>query len=164
MSDYELALVAKYRKLGVLVDTNLMLLYFIGAFDVEFIPRFKRTQNFSQQDYMLLTLFLSEFSVIATTPNILTEINSFANQIEGRLKKDYYVRFADEILKLEEIYLSSKIIARLPEFRQFGLTDAGILNAARNKYLVLTDDLKLSTYANGFGVEAMNFYHLREHF
>jgi hypothetical protein len=117
MSDYDLALLEKFRRLGILVDTNLMLLYFVGAFDVSFISRFKRTQNFSPADYTLLTLFLAEFSKIVTTPNILTEINSFSNQIEGKLKSDYYKVFADKISPLVEIYTSSSDIAKLPEFK-----------------------------------------------
>src|SRR5882724_12873595 len=108
MSDYDLILADKYRKAGVLVDTNLLLLYFVGLYDPTFIPKFKRTDIFTMDDYLVLTLFLKEFSRVVTTPNILTEVNSFSNQLPENLKPDYYAKFARGIAALEEIYMPSR--------------------------------------------------------
>jgi len=161
MSDYDLALIDRYRKAGVLVDTNLLLLYFVGLYDPTFIPKFKRTDIFTMDDYLVLTLFLKEFSRVVTTPNILTEVNSFSNQLPENLKPDYYAKFARGIAALEEIYMPSRDISISLLFGLFGLTDAGIFLTSKDTFLVLTDDRRLSAYLNASGVDAINFNHLR---
>ncbi len=75
MSDHVLQLVERYRSRGVLVDSNVLLLYFVGAYQRQLVPRFKRTAQFTVEDYDLLVHFLSNFRRIVTTPNILTEVN-----------------------------------------------------------------------------------------
>ena len=47
MTDPNLVLIEKYASRGVLVDTNILLLFVVGAFDRELIPRFKRTSHFA---------------------------------------------------------------------------------------------------------------------
>jgi hypothetical protein len=69
------SLFSRYRQKGVLVDTNILLLYFVGATNRERISRFNRTQNFIPEDYDLLLQVLGYFQTIATTPNILTEVS-----------------------------------------------------------------------------------------
>ncbi len=44
----------RYRQAGIMVDTNILLLFFIGAFDQNLITRFKRTRQFSVEDYATL--------------------------------------------------------------------------------------------------------------
>ena len=46
-------------------------------------------------------------------------------------------------------------------FSRFGLTDCGIILLAKNKYLVLTDDLKLHLYLKALGIDTINFNNLR---
>ncbi len=159
MTDYVLGLVNKYRRIGILVDTNLLLMYFVGLFDPRLISKFKSTVQFSQEDFKLLRSFLSQFDSLVTTPNILTEVNSFSNKWAETFKAPYYAVFAGTIGVLNEIYLPSKVTSALPEFVRFGLTDAGIFQVARNKYLVLTDDFRLSQYLSASGIVVINFAH-----
>jgi hypothetical protein len=161
MSDYDLILVAKYRKAGVIVDTNLLLLYFVGLFDPTIITKFKRTDIFTQEDHLALSLFLKEFSKVITTPNILTEVNSFSNQLPNHIKPGYYLKFASEIATFQEIYTSSQDISISHPFSLFGLTDAGLFLTAKDTFLVLTDDRRLAVCLNASGVDAINFNHLR---
>ena len=63
----------RYRNKGVLVDSNLLLLLFIGATDRKIISRFKRTQTFVEEDYDTLLAYLDCFSKRITLPNILSE-------------------------------------------------------------------------------------------
>ena len=62
---------------------------------------------------------------------------------------------------MNESYIESRTITNTKNFAKFGLTDCGILNVARGKYLVLTDDLKLANYLQNVGVDAINFNNIR---
>lgn len=155
------SLFALYHQKGILIDTNILLLYFVGTVNRERITRFNRTQQFVPEDYELLLKILSYFSKIVTTPNILTEVNSLANQLGEPERSQCFTIFAQEIIVLTESYTESKVIATNSRFAKFGLTDCGIINLAKDRYLVLTDDLKLANYLLSEGVDTINFNNIR---
>lgn len=147
----------------MLLDSNLLLLYFVGLYDPARIGSFKRTysQGYTVNDFELLCRLLGLFGTIVTTPNIATEVGSLSNQLRGDEKATYYTVFAKFISSMAEYYTESKQICALEQFKQFGLTDSGIINLARGKYLVLTDDGRLVGYLQNVGIDVINFNHLR---
>ena len=155
-------LLRRYRAKGVLVDTNILLLYFIGRFDRGLIPRFKRTSDrFVQKDFQVLSEFLSKFARIATTPNILSEVNSLSGQLGEPAKTRYFEGFAREIAMLDEHYVKSRDACKVEAFARLGLTDSAIFQFARDKHLVLTDDMGLYVFCEKGGVDVINFNHIR---
>lgn len=144
-----------------MVDTNILLLYFVGRTNRERIKKFNRTEKFSPEDYDLLVGILGSFKKIVITPNILTEVNSLVNQIGEPERSNCLRILAQDISILSENYCESQIAANDGKFTQFGLTDCGILVTAKDKYLVLTDDLKLANYLQNQQVDAVNFNNLR---
>lgn len=62
---------------------------------------------------------------------------------------------------LSEEYVISGSIVDHQEFHKFGLTDCGISVLAQKRYLLLTDDFRLSQYAESNGVDAIDFNHIR---
>lgn len=84
MKEYINNLFNKYRKKGVIVDTNILVLWFVGSVNRSRISQFNRTEKFAPEDYDLLVKILSNFGNIITTANILTEVNSLINQIGAR--------------------------------------------------------------------------------
>ncbi len=151
----------RYRQAGILVDTNILLLFFIGAFDQNLIPRFKRTKTFSVEDYEALINFLRFFDKIATTPHILTEVSNLSGQLGEPVKSEYFKKFSSDITLLEEENVVSRDVAQMREFVRLGLTDTGIIRLTRGRYLVLTDDFRLSQYLQSAGVDVVNFNHIR---
>jgi hypothetical protein len=160
MDEIERLLLA-YRSRGVLVDTNLLLLYFVGLFDPTRISTFKRTASFSSEDFQLLATVLAQFKRIVTTPNILTEVNSLSNQLPEHVKDTYYPMFSRIVTSLDEYYVPSTTAVSLAGFLRFGLTDTAISELAESRYLVLSDDLKLTIHLQTNGVDTVNFNHLR---
>ncbi len=160
MNDIAL-LFSRYRQKGILVDTNVLLLYFIATTNRERVEKFKRTETFLAEDYDTLVRILNYFSKIVTTPNILTEVNSLANQLGEPERTQCFTIFAQGISILEECYLESKTIASDQHFARFGLTDCSIVNFAREQYLVLTDDLKLANHLQQQGIDTVNFNNIR---
>ena len=155
------SLFSRYRQKGVLVDTNILLLHFVGSTNRERISRFKRTQNFIPEDYDLLLQVLGYFQTVATTPNILTEVSSLANQLGEPERSQCFAFFAQGISTLEETYLESKGVVTDQQFTKFGSTDCGILSFAKDRYLVLTDDLRLAAYLKRQEIDTVNFNNLR---
>ena len=150
-----------YRQRGILIDTNILLLHFVGTVNRERISRFNRTEKFIPEDYDLLQRILTYFQTIVTTPNILTEVNSLANQLGEPERSQCFSIFSEIISNMNESYIESRTITNTKNFAKFGLTDCGILNVARGKYLVLTDDLKLANYLQKVGIDAINFNNIR---
>jgi hypothetical protein len=161
MNDYLAGLVQRYGSRGVLIDTNVLLLFFVGSFDRTQIAGFKRTAAYSISDYDALLLFLRPFHRIVTTPNILSEVNSLSGQMGEPAKARYFAAFAENIGLLAEEYVVSADVAQLEQFPRLGLTDSGILHLVRDRFLVLTDDLPLSGFLEKAGIDVLNFNHLR---
>lgn len=156
-----LDLIAKYSTKGILIDTNILLLYLVGTVNQARIEKFKRTAQFIPEDYDLLVQIVNKFQQVIVTPNILTEVNSLANQLGEPERSKGLEALKILTSKISEEYLASELIANQESFNRFGLTDCGIILAAKDKYLVLTDDLKLHLYLQALGIDTINFNNLR---
>lgn len=153
---------SRYRNKGLLVDSNLLLVYFIGIFDRDLVARFERTRAFLPEDFLLLGRFITSFSKRVTTPNVLTEVSNLSGKLPENIRNLYFASLSEQMTEFEESYVASSSLARTAEFPKFGLTDASIMDVARNKYLVLTDDFPLSNFLRSQGQDVVNFNHLRQ--
>jgi hypothetical protein len=154
-------LLARFRRRGVLVDANMLLLKFVGDCIPEAIESFRRTRQFTLADYSTLQSLLRPFHRIVTTPHILTEVSNLAGQIDESRRRALFDVFAAGIAELSEESAASAEISAKPEFRWLGLTDAGIVTIARARLLVLTVDLPLSSYLERQHMAVLNFNHIR---
>lgn len=159
--DHVEALVAKYCARGVLVDTNLLLLYCIGSHNRGLIPGFKRTARYTQGDFVILDRFLASFSRIITTPNILTEVSNLSGGLTGDVLLRFRSDFRNRIELLDESYCSSRAASADRHFARLGLTDAAIVTACKENHLVLTDDFPLAQVLQSRGVDVVNFNYIR---
>jgi len=158
MSPEELAqTIARYRDKGIVVDTNLLLLYLVGQYDPLQIKKCNRTDAYSIEDFDLLRGLLAAFSVIVTTPNILTEVCNLSK----KLPPAYFGELRKQVRILEEKYFPARHACDRTYFDRFGLTDTIIAELSRNQYLVLTADVELWGLLLSLGIDAINFNHLR---
>ena len=147
----------KYRNKGVLIDSNLLILYFVGTYNQSTIQCFKRTQKYNIEDFELLESFIKYFKKVVTTPNILTEVSNLC----GKLPEIFKLEFAKHIELLDEYYTPSRHISKLEHFKKYGLTDSGIINLVKGEYLVLSDDWPLVNFMQVKNIDTINFNHLR---
>ena len=161
MIEYIKQLIRRYNQKGLVIDTNILLLLFIGSYDPSQIGNFKRTKQFTIEDYNLLVLLLRPFKKLITTPNILTEVANLSGQLGEPVRSSYFYTFAERIKLLDEEYIESREIAAQAEFVKMGLTDVGILALSKGQYLVLTEDFRLSQLLGSRGVDVINFNHIR---
>jgi len=150
-----------YRWEGLLIDSNLLLLLFVGLRDRNRIQKFKRTAQFTISDFERLAAFIGRFKEVVTTPSILTEVSNLLGQLPDSSKYSFYQHFADALSDLHEHYTPSQQLGNEKAFPKFGLTDTAVLRAASGKYLVLTDDFRLTQYLLSQNITVINFNQLR---
>jgi len=161
--EYLSSLFSRYKSKGILVDTNLLLLYFVGNYDPRRILSFERTRSraFTIEEFILLAHIFAFFDRRVTTPNILTEVSNLSGKLRDDEKSAYFSVFERQTSFLDEEYTPSASICSLKHFKGFGLTDSGIIDLVRDKYLVLSDDAPLVGYLQNVGIDAVNFNHIR---
>ncbi len=123
----------KYRKKGILLDTNLLFVYVIGKCGPEQLATSKRAQAYTQSDFESLETMIESgcFTKIYTTPNVLTEVSNLAP------RGDYHFF---EVLTavtdlLEEKYYPSSVPAHHDLFWRLGLTDSCLFAAQQDPRL-----------------------------
>jgi len=156
MNDYLLKLIQKYRFRGVLIDTNILLLYIVGTVNTNLIRNFKRTAKFTEEDFYYVSKFIDYFDLKITTPHILTEVSDLlGNRIELQNALGKYIDL------MEEKFLESSQIAKTKTFLQFSLADTAISETAKNSYLVMTDDNPLFSYLVNQKIDTVNLDQIR---
>jgi rRNA-processing protein FCF1 len=154
-------LVAKYRPKGVIVDTNVLLLYVVGSLDKSLISRHKRTRQFTEDDYEILVSLVAEFQTLVTCPNILTEVSNLVAQTDQSTAISLLTLLRSLVQPLREIHLPSREVCSTEQFAKLGLSDAAIVEIARENFLVLTDDFRLTQFLLTRQIDVLNFNHLR---
>lgn len=163
----EESLFADHRGKAVLLDSNLLLVFLSGALGIRVFRSFKRVSRYQFSDYELLARFLASFSVLLTTPHILTEVSNLADSLTGSYKRDWDTNFIALLrsertrIGMRETWVSAVELSEEPEFLPFGITDTALTQLSAEA-LVVTEDHRLSGYLRNRGVAVLNFDHLRE--
>lgn len=151
---------AKYRTGSVLVDTNLLVLLSVGLYKPDRISSFKRTDQYTLDDFTLVTRIIGSVERRVTTPHILAEVDNLTRQMPTREHKSVAAIMALLIEGQFEIYTPSRTAVRHEKYPILGLTDCATI-AASEQALVLTDDFPLANILAHLGRDAVNINHLR---
>jgi hypothetical protein len=152
---------ARHRQTGVAIDSNLLLLLWIGSFDRSLIGRFKRTQKYTETDFDLLLGLVARVRLLVTTPSVLTEVSNLAGQLPEEMAEEFRSEMHSAVERLSERHFPCKLAVSESSFVRLGLTDTTLAMLAKDKVLVLTDDLPLYAQLNSDGMPVMNFTHFR---
>jgi hypothetical protein len=159
MNDWARAMIAKHRVSGVVIDTNLLLLWIIGHLDRAEISRFKRTRIFSPEDFDTLHGVLSSFRRLIVTPHVLAETSNLLGNERGSATHEV---LTSQVGALVEVH---KPVTQLCEerfvFVTFGVADTALLLLAKEGLLVLTEDAKLDHLISIRRLDSLNFNQLR---
>jgi hypothetical protein len=142
-----------------ILDSNLLLLHWCTSFDRELVNSFKRLNSFQIEDIELLDEALTIFSVLRTTPHVLTEVSNLANSLPKWMKDDWSEHFSSQIQVVPEEWIPASTIA-MGDFMWLGLTDAALVELATT-HVILTIDFPLSNLLESRGMNVINFTHLR---
>lgn len=155
--------IKKYVSKGILLDTNLLILLVVGLIGKAEISKHKTTGAYIPEDFDLLFNFLKLFKKIVVTPHVLAETSNLVDTFSGEKKSYPFLAITDLLNKsyVFETHLPAIEISGTDGFTKYGLTDIGLIKVAKDNYLLLTDDLKMSGFAEKSGVDVINFNHIR---
>lgn len=150
---------------GLLIDTNLLVLFIVGSVNRNRIDNFKRTSKYSRDDFDLLLRIIRGFESLKkplyTVTQVITEVSNLTD-LPGpeRSRARQVLKSTVEILN--EPAISSATASQGANYGRLGITDSAIAVVGRqNKCAVLTDDLDLYHALTIDGTEALNFTHLQ---
>lgn len=161
-----LAFINKHKRRGILVDTNVLLLYLFGRYQPAAIGR-KRLERYGVDDADLLIQFLGRFQRILTTQHVLAETSNLARQIvtgnqQRELSLSLHPLFClDTPASFQRRDVDGPSVD-VGVFVRLGLTDAGLTSLVSSNALLLTDDLDLAVAAETIGGDVINFSHMRD--
>ncbi|HEU6449697.1 MAG TPA: hypothetical protein VFV23_14790 [Verrucomicrobiae bacterium] len=155
------SLVKKYRRKGILIDTNLLIGLLVGTLGPIHLTNCRATKAFTKEDFFLLKSFVEQFETIISTPHILTEVSNLAGRLPESLTENFRSVFRLVIEKLAENHFSALEIVRDNGFPRLGITDTAIAMTVPGTYLVLTDELPLYGILSTRKVDVINFNHIR---
>jgi hypothetical protein len=148
----------------LLIDTNLLVLFIVGAASKEYITKHKKLTEFTVQDYEVLVEIISQAPAVLVTPNILTETSNLAAYIREPARRSVLDMFRRVAATSQERYMASSLAVQRPEFLRLGLTDAVLVKESIEDVVLLTTDLGLYCAALAQGAEAVNFNHIRDQY
>jgi hypothetical protein len=148
------------NKGSIAVDSNLLLLLVIGAWNLRSIATHKRLSRFNVEDFYLVRDFLASFRSVVTTPYVLAEVSNLAGVATGHSREAIYTQFARVIVTLDERHIDSASTSVRSEFPIFGLTDAALCVVCSTMPL-LTEDGRLAAYMLRKGMTAWTIDNLK---
>ncbi len=155
-------LIRKHGKQGVFLDTNLLVMFLIGTYDKTLVPRFKRTSMYTTEDFEWLDTYVSRFSKIIVTPQVMAEAWNFVEKL-GKEIEQFLNVVLPKLFLFDEEYVDKDTVLQAKGFCYVGVTDMSVIQAGVNlKCLVITDDLRAFSYFCQFGVTTININHLRQ--
>lgn len=153
-------------KRGIVIDSNLFLLYCVGYCDAYKIRQFtQKLGGYNAADYGLLRQFIGVIHQqlhreLVTTPNILTEVVNLIG-VKSDQFRPVLNKISGAVSLFREVHLASFPLLKQPYFSKLGLTDTGLITLAQEDYTILTSDENLRSFLVGTGGSAMNFDELR---
>lgn len=149
------------------LDSNLLLVLISGFLDVRLFKSFKRLSDYTIEDRELLVRLLKSFTVLITTPHVLTEVCNLANSLSESYKLRWNQTLAAIVgsestnIGLREKWKPVAELVERPEFLPFGLTDTALAELS-TEALIVTEDYRLSGFLKSRAVPVLNFRDLRK--
>lgn len=146
---------------NVLLDTNLLLLLIVGLLDKNLIGKHKRTREFVEEDFELLTNTVSGVTTLWITAHCLAEVSNLLKQTNQFLATRLLNFLVEATSRFRESHLKKEIVFGQAFFERLGVADSGIVVKAKRVDCVLTVDFDLYNEISRLGYNVVNFNHLR---
>lgn len=145
----------------VVLDTNLALLFAVGATDRKYVARHKRLGAYEVADYDLIFGLLDASAGIILCPNVVSETSNLIRYGPEPERTHVASFFAELVKKTREDYVRSAVAVDHRSYRNLGVTDSVLLSLAAGGAVLLTDDLDLYLAALRAEIDVVNFTHER---
>lgn len=131
---------------GLIVDTNLLILFLIGKYDIDLVENCRLTSKYHKDDYELLCRIMQLFKKLIITPHIVAEISNLSkNELKDQKLAAYVSVFINFLNtpSLEEKYVGIEKFfgVEIKLISYFGFTDMAIYELSKDSKLpFITDD------------------------
>lgn len=151
-------LIEKYRPSGLLLDSNLLLLYLVSVVDPTLVGtgQYNKLSSFRATEFEILRRLMSLFKRVVTTAHILTEVSNLVAAMHDSGKLRVFREFVATLEVVDEQPVSSYRAARRSEFAYLGLTDS-VLAELSGKFLIVSNDARMVDMLRQSGVEALKW-------
>lgn len=155
------------RNRPLVLDTNVAVLFYVGATDPQLIGKHQRTSDFDHHDFRLLWEIVSEASKLVVSPYVAAEVSNLAldKRNIGQSARNRISEVMREHLETAaEAYVECAAAVKDENFDALGVTDSALLLILRdNPHLhLLTDDFTLSQIGQSRKLKVHNFSHIRD--
>lgn len=145
----------------ILIDSNALTLFVLGTVNQHYIGRHRRLSIYDEDDFGLLSLYISNCKEVVITPNIWTEVDNLCHdQIHGEDKTTYISLMqkihTDWIPGFVEEFVRTMDAVRMTEYSYIGLSDTVILKLSKDCDLLITADSQLSDLARAQGIQVLD--------
>lgn len=151
----------EYEASGILLDTNLLVIYYVALIDIRRVGRVKRTENFQPEDASFLLHLVSRYAKRHTTPGILAEatnlLEPFFKSLSGDLRQWLQAALREDLAVVEEHFVPAKTLAQDDQLLTYGFSDLAIAHIQQDRMLVLTADLPLTLLLQRRGIACVNY-------
>jgi|SRR3989344_4581031 len=150
--------VAQYRPDGLIIDTNILLLFLVGSYSKEFIEKCvlftDNNKRYCIDDFELLKKIFAYFQKLVVTPQVVAELSNLSitgGDIKSKETFHAYINAVIDFLKsAEERHQKTDSIwgMELKTIGRFGFTDMTMFELSKQtKMPILTDELALFQYS-----------------
>ena len=146
---------------GVIFDTNVLLVFLVGLWNVKKISRFKRTSAYNEKDFELLLAIAQTVGKLVTTPHILTETCNLCDTYNRQHGNEIYGGIVNLVNNVVERRQEAVRLTSDPLFLTFGLADMSLIDASRHHHLVVTDEASCYAAISNMGGLVVNLNHFR---
>jgi rRNA-processing protein FCF1 len=157
-------LIREHRDTGVLVDTNMLLVYLVGLLEPVLVERVNPNRAYSLRDFERVATVLSQFKTLIVTPAILAEVTNLAASRLLDFHNGQFLRMLASALPTsrytERLVKLDSVCAR-KGFALFGFTDATVEEVGASGVPVFTDDSKLYERLSSLSIKVFNYNHIR---
>jgi len=136
---------------NLIIDTNVLLLFFIGVFDSNYLAECPlmtdNGRNYCEEHFKLMEKILGLFiDKVIITPHVLSEINMLSRtRIKPKTRmNDFFLKLIQRLERCKEEQIGLKIILKNGGVLEFGFTDISLIEVAtKNSWVIITDDFDL---------------------
>ncbi len=158
MNPYAALQIEEYRSRGILLDSNLLLLYLIGMTSPHLVGngRYSKLSAFKQEQVAILRLLMARFRRVVTTAHVLTETSNLVNDLNEGEKQAVFGSFASTLEVIDEQNISSYQAAKRSEFPYLGLIDS-VLAQLSKEFLIVSNDGRIVNKLRDYGLIALKW-------
>lgn len=148
---------------SLLLDTNLLLLSFVGSVAPDQVGKARGVKEYDNDDYLSLVAITDQFERFLTTPNVLTELSNLIGSTGRRraVVPELYDALTAYATLADETYLPTQEGVADSDIARLGLTDVCLLRLAETGATIVSDDHALVAAAHDRGIAALNFSYTR---